>query len=398
MRYLAILLLQAILALPAFAQSGFKITGTIKGQAEGARVRIETADDEPVVLDSGVVSNGQFVLTGKVGYPRLCSVIIDTNDPTDESPDLRNKCFKSQFYLENSDIRFQGDITDMPAYYYNPQRRGKPVITGSHAQDMKALLSSQLNTVSHRLDSLEKLYIEEYHIPMMDGKEDSSRGIDLVRQIKEANNERSSIVRKFIAEHPQEAVSFDEISYIINGYREMPDIKEIDSLIALAERYWGNTPQLTKMEKDAARQRKLAKGQYYPDATFISLDGKEVSLSDVIPKGQYALLEFWASWCGPCRAEIPHLKRIHEQYPGFAMISVSVDSNDKSWKKAVDEENMSWLQLRNIKGMDGVAKDIYQVFAVPTCLLIDPQGRFCGKDMRGAYLDEFLSSQEGKKD
>ena len=121
-----------------------------------------------------------------------------------------------------------------------------------------------------------------------------------------------------------------------------------------------------------------------------------MKLSSYIPEGKIAMLEFWASWCGPCRAEIPHLKHIHKKYPEFDIISVSVDDNDQEWKKAVKEEKMDWTQLRDVSMMNGNAMNLYGVMGVPCCIILDEQGRFFKTDMRGPYLDAFLRDYYGR--
>lgn len=376
---------------------GYTIQGTLQGDAEGARVML--ADEQvvpPLKLDSAIVKDGKFTLQGKVDAPALYSLIIDTNEPNAEEPDYRNKMFRVNFYLENSDITFEGDVATLPAYYYNPARRGKPVIKGSVAQDMSDKLNASISEPSKELNKLGEQYSKEYIIPEMDGKDATERGIEIVKAEAPFAKQVKDATWKFIRENPSSVVAFDQASYIINGYTATPSSAEIDELLGILEGPWGGTKQLEELKTVAATTRKLAIGEPYIDVELLNAKGERVMLSSLVPKDKYVMLEFWASWCGPCRGEIPHLVKVHNKYKDFEIISISVDAKEADWQKAMKEEGMVWTQLRNPDGLEGAVKEKYNIFGVPTCLLLDKEGKFYKTNMRGAYLDEFLVETYGK--
>ena len=171
---------------------------------------------------------------------------------------------------------------------------------------------------------------------------------------------------------------------------------EVDEYLAILAPAWEGTPQFEQLKGLAGMTKRLAVGEPYIDCEFYNLDGEKVKLSTVIPQGRYVMLEFWASWCGPCRGEIPHLKHIREVYPDFDIVSVSVDDKDADWKRALKEEKMDWVQLRDEGFTAGKAFSEYQVMGIPCCLVLDPQGRFYKVNMRGAYLDAFLQELYGR--
>lgn len=129
------------------------------------------------------------------------------------------------------------------------------------------------------------------------------------------------------------------------------------------------------IEKALAKRMLLAPGQPAPDFTLTGIDGKEYSLEDF--RGQLVYLDFWASWCGPCRREIPHLKKLKEVYKGkpIAIISISIDDDKYAWEKMVKDEELGGYQLHAEKAWLSDAAQQYQVYGVPTFVLIDGEGK-----------------------
>ena len=129
-----------------------------------------------------------------------------------------------------------------------------------------------------------------------------------------------------------------------------------------------------------------------PDFTATDESGNKVSMAS--QKGGIMVLDFWASWCGPCRGEIPHLRHVHDIYgkgkDTFNMISVSIDNKESDWKKALEEESMKWTQLCDLKGWQGEVINKYKIQGVPFCLILDKEGRIIDHGVRGSELDVVL--------
>ena len=134
-------------------------------------------------------------------------------------------------------------------------------------------------------------------------------------------------------------------------------------------------------------------GDQYLDIEMLDKESKEIRLSDVIKPGKYTLLEIWASWCGPCRGDIPHLKDAYSAYhaKGFDIVSVSIDADKGQWKKALENEQMPWLQACDKgEGLDGFIVKKYGISGVQSSFLIDPQGKIVLTNARGGWLDTKL--------
>lgn len=146
--------------------------------------------------------------------------------------------------------------------------------------------------------------------------------------------------------------------------------------------------QLEAQGKRQEMDAKIKIGERFPDAKVKDNAGDVKLLSDYVGKGKYVLIDFWASWCGPCRHEMPNVKAAYEKYAskGFEVISISTDRKLKPWKAAIEELGMDWIQL-----LDVDASDIYGIYAIPRTFLVDPTGIVVDRNLRGEKLQEVLS-------
>jgi len=150
-----------------------------------------------------------------------------------------------------------------------------------------------------------------------------------------------------------------------------------------------NTYYLSDFIKTRDAAKATAVGMWAPDFTLSTRDGKVVSLSDY--KGKYLLIDFWASWCGPCRHMIPEVKKIYSVFhsKGLEVLNVSLDRKESAWLKALDQEQMPWKQVRDTKKV----ADLYNVTGIPDMFLIDKDGKILAKGIHGeAIWDELAKS------
>ncbi|MBR4644825.1 MAG: AhpC/TSA family protein [Bacteroidaceae bacterium] len=143
-------------------------------------------------------------------------------------------------------------------------------------------------------------------------------------------------------------------------------------------------------------QMRTKPGREYTDLKMATPEGGELSLSDVIPNNRYTFVDFWASWCGPCCAELPNVKAVWEKYhdKGFEVVGVSFDSKEENWKAAIEEYGIKWLNMSDLKGWSCEAAKVYGIIGIPRSLLVGQDGIIIDKDLRGDALmkkmDELL--------
>ncbi|MBC7426411.1 MAG: TlpA family protein disulfide reductase, partial [Bacteroidia bacterium] len=132
-------------------------------------------------------------------------------------------------------------------------------------------------------------------------------------------------------------------------------------------------------------------GAMAPDISMVTPDGKVVKLSSL--KGKYVMIDFWASWCGPCRRENPNNKLIYEKYKskGFEIYAVSLDKDAASWKQAITADGLPWIHVSDLKYWQSAAAQLYRVYSIPATVILDKKGKIIAKNLRGQELDDFLT-------
>ena len=204
---------------------------------------------------------------------------------------------------------------------------------------------------------------------------------------------------RFLAEHYADRNSVLAVLPSLRGEENEELVQQV--LSRLESKNPNYAPLLkykAEMAEAKAQKERLAEGKVAPEFSFPTPDGKK-KLGPQDFKGKILVLDFWASWCGPCRAEIPHLKEAYKEYSnkGVAFFSVSIDKDDAAWRKAMKEENMPWTQAQAPKAGKDVMKQ-YQFSGIPYILVLDEEGKIVAKNLRGkALTDKLEELLSGKK-
>jgi thiol-disulfide isomerase/thioredoxin len=207
------------------------------------------------------------------------------------------------------------------------------------------------------------------------------------------SNEQLKLVKRIIREnkHNQLPASYIKEAMYELGYEGLKE-----ALDPTAAYY--NNPDLEKPKQLLASFEKRKPGTMFHELTMKDMEGREVKLSQWAGKGNYVLVDFWASWCGPCRQEMPNVIQNYERYhaKGFEVVGVSFDQKKDAWVAAVQQMGMRWPQMSDLKGWQCAASDIYGVRSIPASVLLDPQGKIIAIDLRGKALGEKLKEIYGE--
>ena len=371
----------SILPLVAFAGNTFTIHSAIPGMTEGAQVRLQTVDRHDSIA-YGKVTNGQFVLTGSVAAPVLCTLEIDNRvRPLPEREFMHARVVK--LYLDNYPYTVSAAAYDSIPLSY--ELGGSPIlgecrytVKGGEAQQQ---YQAWHNAVWPSLKAAEEASMKAWRYRY--GGEDFGGP----EHPDEAVGERLSLTADSLKAVWQQQSDDYAWTHPTEPYSLYLQGKSLDrhfyytaaQLDEMTAHYRDNRDAVgyAAFVKQVAEARKTAKGMAYPDVTLRTVDGKAVKLSALVKAGQYTLLDFWASWCGPCRASIPLIKEMHARHPELNIVSISCDRSLKEWEEAMREEKMSWQQaaLPQDKQLARAAHAAYNIQFIPYLIVISPDGK-----------------------
>lgn len=190
----------------------------------------------------------------------------------------------------------------------------------------------------------------------------------------------------------------------VSEYMQTFGLEKFDSVLA-TKPVWASHPIVKRVVEQVAREKAEEEkkqaiiGQQFTDLEEPDTDGMMHKLSEYVGKGKWVLVDFWASWCGPCMQEMPNVVAAYEKYhaKGFDVVGLSFDNKKEPWLKAIADKNMPWTHLSDLKGWRTVASEVYGVNSIPDNLLIDPQGKIIARGLRAQGLQDKLKEIFGER-
>jgi peroxiredoxin len=360
----------AVLAYGCSTNSGngeFELRGHFDN-TRGETIYLEKlSSTQPVIVDSVVLDEkGNFDFTGyrpRIGFYRIkesqqnfAMLVLDSNDKVTVTGNLRD--------LGNT-YKVTGSPETQLFIEYNEIAKKRDLKLDSLNKAFQQLLETR-KVDARKMDSLSKQFEAPYNVIV----EEANR--EVVDKISKNSDMYASIMAI-------QALEPDKY----------PDVyKSLDK--GLSKKY-PNDKNIRMFHEVVAKMLSSTVGQEAPEINLPSPDGKEIALSSL--RGKVVLIDFWASWCGPCRKEMPNVVMAYQKYKdkGFEIYGVSLDQDKSRWVEAIQKDGITWPQVSDLKHWSSEAAKLYNVQGIPYTVLLDKDGKIIAKNLRGEALDKKLA-------
>ena len=355
MRKLLLSIVAASMTLAACnAQSGYKVTGTVEGMPDGKAIIATVNGSTLDTLAKADVKNGSFEFTGNVSEPTGAYIMVIGQRGA------------IPFMLENANITISAGQAGL-------------TVTGSEGQKIYDQFMAINATAQQEAMKLQ----QEYQAANGDQAK--------IQAIQEAYAKLMTDVQaketELIKANPDSYVSAFVIASGM-GQMEYEQLKERYNLLGEKAKAGAQgkaiAAQIAKLESTAI-------GQIAPNFTITTPEGESISLYDI--KGKVKLIDFWASWCGPCRGENPHVVEIYKEYhpKGLEIFGVSLVINKEAWVKAIADDGLVWKHGSDLKGWQSAPAQLYSVTGIPHTVLLDENNKIIAKNLRGDELKQKIA-------
>lgn len=361
MRKLVFVVVAVLLAISCSTEPHFTITGILDGEPEGKILLEKREAGEWIIKDSTDLVDGTFILTGMVEYPEMWYLSME------------GKRGKLGFFIENSEITISGHTDTL----YRAE------IDGSATHDEFITFRDDVNAIYDQMRPLR----EKMNEAEMAGDQET------VKEMEIAMNEISDQVKDYQITYVKENTSSFIAPMILTGLVYFMEGEELEGCLDAFDESLSVVPELGELRELAETMKAVAIGKQAPDFTLNDPDGNPVTLSSLF--GNVLLIDFWASWCAPCRQENPNVVATWKEYnpKGFDVLGVSLDRPEEKdrWLEAIEKDQLTWTQVSDLKGWDCEPAKLYAVRGIPANFLLDKEGIIIGKNLRGDDLRAKLS-------
>lgn len=346
---------------------GYTIDGFIEGAGDGQAILLMGGDNRATIInDTVVMRNGKFTFTGTAPHVNFASIRIA---PRGAEP------LAFTLILENVRMKIGGRWDDM---YERDGETGKFTIEGSPNNDVYRQLGRVFWEMQDHPDlpgfkeMMEKMLSLDFDDP-----DDVAEWNKMQQVYRPLYNKFTELKREEELRIIRANLSLEAAGYWLGFLKNDIPLDELEDVFNSFTPNVQQSRMVAEVRENIAIRGNIEPGRQAPDFTLPRRDGSTVTLSDL--RGSIVVIDFWASWCRPCRASFPWMREFYAEYnaKGVEILGVSIDEKRASWEKALDEEKLPWPQLLNTrsKGVKSNAEDLYNILAVPTFVVIDSDGK-----------------------
>lgn len=349
----------------------FKIVGTVSSDFNGQKVFLAKSINEDVMskLDSTIVKNGKFTFNGVADKPEQRLIYFE------------EKLMDGQIaiYTEKGNITINVNAEDIP----------KSVVGGTLNNNALAKLNVMLIEVGKKEEAFKNEHMDNFSKAKSEGDTETQNRI--IQEYSKLTKENNKNYIAFIEENPNSLICAELFPVILKDQ----DVKAKD-LKPIYDKM-GPAPKATEMGQKVetylnqmlANEKAMEAtevGKTAPDFSAATPNGKTLSLNQA--KGKVTIIDFWASWCGPCRKENPNVVAMYNELhdKGLNIIGVSLDKDDAKWKGAIEKDNLTWQHISNLQGWDEPIAVQYGVTSIPATVILDKNGVIVARNLRGEEL------------
>ncbi|UYZ64019.1 redoxin domain-containing protein [Hymenobacter weizhouensis] len=346
--------------------SSYQVSGQLQNAPTGTKVYLaELGETQLVSRDTATVDDkGNFRFTGTLPEAGIYQVKINDQNQV-------------MLALENgARVELTGNAQQLGQTY---------TVRGSRDSEMLQQLSRTIEQSRQQMQRLEQRFTSN----SQQNRRDSL--VVLQQRALDLQNQSTASLRRLVRQNPGSVVS----AFVVGSMMNPDDNFTLADSVATELKKTRPDSRYTKtLVAKLEPLRTTVVGVQAPDISLPTPEGKAVNLSSL--RGKYVLLDFWASWCGPCRQENPNVVAAYQKFKnkGFEIYSVSFDQDRDKWLKAIQKDNLTWTHVSDLKGWESAAGQTYGVRAIPQSYLLDPQGRIIAKNeqLRGPNLEATLAS------
>jgi peroxiredoxin len=350
------------------SRTSFTVNGTIEDVTEGKVILAARTENNTIdTLAAAPIVNGAFTLTGKVNEVTLATLLVEGTRKQITPVFVENATFTVKF---GKDPRFEERKLVEPGVPH--------VIEGGEVQRVYNLFTALQQEYSSRNSELGTLFYATDNQAVKDS---------LLNIAREMDKERKEKANEIVKANPDAYAS----AYYLYRENQTAGYEQLQEQLALLGEK-GKASKYGKIIADrAASLAAVAIGQVAPDFSIATPEGETISLHGI--QAKLKLIDFWASWCGPCRGENPNVVKAYAEYhpKGLEIIGVSLDDNREKWLEAIEKDQLTWKHGSDLKGWQAAPAKLYGVNSIPHTVLLDENNKIIAKNLRGEALKQKLA-------